>query len=120
MQQFIILMLSSILISCDTSYSLEIKTVDNKYLSIHKILQTPTNYSGKEVLVKGVTSEVTKTPFITLYQLTDESGSVWVQTSGSIPPENSEIYLTAKVETMFLFRENAVGLHLSEISRELQ
>ncbi len=120
MQRFMMILLSSVLISCDTRYTLDIKAVDNKYLRINKILQTPTRYSGKQVLVKGVTSEITKTPFFTLYRLTDASGSIWVQTDGGIPAENSEIYLNAKVETMFLFREHSAGLHLSEINRELQ
>jgi len=119
MKNLIVLVFIWGLLSCDNSFTVEIKPVDNKHLAIRRILDSSTEYATQEVWVKGLSSDTTKTPLGSMYQLTDATGSIWVLTD-NIPKENTRVYLLAKVETLFSFREGALGLHLVEIKRELQ
>lgn len=112
MRKLIVLLLLTLLISCDNSITARFQTVD-----IKNILESSQDFSGKNIVVQGYVSEATKTPILSMYKLTDGTGSIWVQTNKYLPEENQQLYTKAKTDNIASFRENSFGLHLVEIER---
>lgn len=119
MRTLLILCISLLLLSCENDIILEMDFLKGESIAIHQLLKSPVDYSDKNILIKGITSEIIKTPLGSMYLLTDETGSIWVKTN-HLPKRGRLIFLKATVENIFLFRKYSLGLHLIEIDRGIQ
>ena len=119
MRIIIIFYFSLLLFYCDNNVGLSVEFLRSDSIDIKQVLMSPANYSDQDIWVKGITSEIIKTPLGSMYLLTDETGSIWVKTS-QLPQQGNLIFLKASVENIFLFRQYSFGLHLIERERGVQ
>jgi hypothetical protein len=87
---------------------------------IGDIKADPAKYEGKEVVVKATAGNSFWIALITrgAYELTDETGSIWV-VCGSTPPEkNAIVTVKGTVARAITVGENSLGTVIMEISRD--
>jgi hypothetical protein len=91
-----------------------------RYLTtnIGSITANPGDYLSQEVTVVGTVGDSVKLPFLPgAYQLKDDTGEIYVLTSGEAPLKGMRVRIKARVETAATFGGQAIGLHLSELHR---
>ena len=92
-------------------------------VAIHEINESPVNFDGKEVKLKGIAKNPTRLPLVNLksYILEDSSGEIMILTESDLPKMNEEITIRAKVNSLAIVKGEAVGLTVIELERyELQ
>ena len=92
-------------------------------VAIQEINESPVNFDGKEVKLKGIAKNPTRLPLVNLksYILEDSSGEIMILTESDLPKMNEEITIRAKVNSLAIVKGEAVGLTVIELERyELQ
>ena len=88
-------------------------------LAITSISKLPKKKSGRIIYVRG---RVTKrSPFLgsAAYQVQDDTGSLWVFTSKSLPPQGDEVFIKGQVqhESLPLEQQELGGFYLVELQQ---
>jgi len=60
---------------------------------------------------------ITKFPFFKAYQIKDDTGDIWVITDKKLPDQGEKHTFKVRVENIAIFGQQAMGLHLRELSR---
>lgn len=92
-------------------------------VAIQEINESPVNFDGKEVKLKGIAKNPTRLPLVNLksYILEDSSGEIMILTESDLPKMNEEITIRAKINSLAIVKGEAVGLTVIELERyELQ
>ncbi|OQA33691.1 MAG: hypothetical protein BWY57_01034 [Betaproteobacteria bacterium ADurb.Bin341] len=88
--------------------------------SIGDIESASAAYEGKEVTVRGVSSQAVKIPFVgtRMYRLKDASGEIVVWSNAPTPPEGEELIVRGLVENALIVDGRGFGLALREQERK--
>lgn len=88
-------------------------------VSISQINESPVNFDGKEVKLKGIAKNPTRLPLVNLksYVLEDSSGEITILTESDLPKINEEITIRAKVNSLAIVKGEALGLTVIELER---
>jgi hypothetical protein len=88
-------------------------------VSINQINESPVNFDGKEVKLKGIAKNPTRLPLVNLksYVLEDSSGEITILTESDLPKMNEEITIRAKVNSLAIVKGEALGLTVIELER---
>ena len=89
------------------------------YTEIRLILENPTQFEGKEVKVRGTVVDVMKIPIleIRVFMLSDGTGQIPIQTTGSVPAAKQNVSLKGRVESTAIIGGQSLGLRIMEIDR---
>ena len=87
---------------------------------IGDIKADPAKYEGKEVIVKATAGNSFWIALITkgAYELSDETGSIWVVCSSTPPEKNAIVTVKGTVEKAITVGENSLGTVIMERSRD--
>ena len=87
--------------------------------AISEIHESPINFDGKEVRLKGIPKDGTRIPLVKLkaYVLKDESGEITIFTTADLPKMDEEITIRARVESLAIIMGEAVGMTVVELER---
>lgn len=87
--------------------------------TIGEITQGATTFEGREVMLKGVASQLLKMPFTETksYRLKDATGEIVVLTTGVMPGEGEKVIVHGRVENLVIVAGQSYGLVLKEIER---
>jgi hypothetical protein len=90
---------------------------------ISSIVNSPSNYSGKDVVVAGEVTKVYELPLgitdIAAYRLNDGSGQIWVLTHAGAPREGDKLGVKATVRPEGAIAGTTLGTILDEKNRKL-
>lgn len=89
------------------------------YTPVKKILDSPGQYQGQEVRVRGKVTDITKVPLVDLryYTLQDDSGEIMVFPKAELPAVNETVTVKGKVDTSAVVAGKSFGLRIEEIDR---
>jgi hypothetical protein len=87
---------------------------------IGDILDTPSQYEGKDLTIKGTVGETAWFALVEkgAYQLGDGSGTIWVITSQPPPQKGQSISTKGKVQSAFSIAGQSYGTVLVETQRD--
>lgn len=88
--------------------------------SIGDIKANPSQYEGKEVSLKGTVNNSFWLALLTkgAYELTDNTGSIWVVCSQTPPSKNTIIKIRGTVEKAVTIGDRSLGTVIIENNRE--
>ena len=86
---------------------------------IGDIKANPSQYEGKTVTVKGTVSNSFWLALLTkgAYQLTDDTGSIWVVCGHTPPEKNDEVMVKGTIESAITIGEHSLGTVIAEETR---
>ena len=86
---------------------------------IADIKADPSQYEGKEVAIKGTVSNSFWLALLTkgAYQVTDDTGSIWVVTSHTPPDKDAEVRVKGTVESAITIGDRSLGTVVIEEKR---
>jgi hypothetical protein len=86
---------------------------------IGDILANPGMFSAKEISIHGKVTNALKIPFVatSIYSVRDDSGEINVRTEGEVPMVGADVRVKGTLDTVAVFGQETVGLHLREIER---
>lgn len=86
---------------------------------INEVIESPANFDGKEVVLRGVAKDITRIPLVNLrsYVLKDDSGEITILTEADLPKMNEEISVKARVENIAIIKGKSVGMTVTEVER---
>lgn len=89
------------------------------FTTIKEITESPANFDGKEVKLKGKVKSVTKVALldIKLYVLDDGTGQVTVIPADNLPGENETVAFSGVVENVAIVGGQSLGMHIKETRR---
>lgn len=89
------------------------------FTTIKEITESPANFDGKEIKLKGTVKSVTKVDLldIKLFVLDDGTGHVTVIPTGDMPGENETVALSGVVENVAIIGGESLGMHVRETKR---
>ena len=85
----------------------------------NEIIESPANFDGKEVVLRGVAKDITRIPLVNLrsYVLKDDSGEITILTEADLPKTNEEISVKVRVENIAIIKGKSVGMTVTEVER---
>ena len=89
------------------------------FTKIGEITAKAPQFEGREVKVRGKVSDVSKIPLLNIksYALQDDTGTITVITTGTLPVMGQKMGLRGVVESMLIVGGQSYGLTLKEIAR---
>lgn len=86
---------------------------------IGEVTQGGASFEGREVVLRGTVTGVTKLPLIETknYRLKDATGEITVWTTADAPREGEEIVVRGRVESIAIVSGESYGLAVKEIER---
>ena len=88
-------------------------------LAITSISKLQKKKSGRTIYVRG--KVIHRSPFLgnAAYQLQDDTGSLWVLTSQSLPDKGDEVFIRGKIqrESLLIKEQELGGLYLVELQQ---
>jgi len=89
------------------------------FTTIKEITESPANFDGKEIKLKGTVKSVTKVALldIKLFVLDDGTGQVTIIPTGDMPGENETVALSGIVENVAIVGGQSLGMHIRETKR---
>lgn len=89
------------------------------FTTIKEITESPANFDGKEIKLKGTVKSVTKVALldIKLFVLDDGTGQVTIIPTGDMPAENETVVLSGIVENVAIVGGQSLGMHIRETKR---
>ena len=89
------------------------------YTKIGEIVAKAAQFEGREVKIRGKVTDASKIPLLNIksYSLQDDTGTIIVITSGSLPAMGQEIGIRGIAENMLIVGGQSFGLTLKETAR---
>jgi hypothetical protein len=89
-------------------------------MPIGEIAQNAAAFEGREVKLRGSTTQLVKLPFAETkgYRLKDATGEIVVWTTAAMPGEGEEVVIRGRVENIAIFPGQSLGLTLKELERQ--
>ena len=89
------------------------------FTTIKEITESPAQFDGKEIKLKGKVKSVTKVALldIKLFVLDDGTGQVTVIPKGDMPAENETVAFSGVVENVAIIGGQSLGMHIKETRR---
>ena len=86
---------------------------------INEVTASPANFDGKEVVLHGVVTELTRIPLIDMksFVLKDESGEIAILTDHDLPKSGQELSVKVKVQNLAIINGEPLGTTITEIER---
>ncbi|SEO40529.1 hypothetical protein SAMN05216404_12030 [Nitrosospira multiformis] len=86
---------------------------------INEVNTSPANFDGKEVVLHGVVTELTRIPLIDMksFVLKDESGEIPILTDHDLPKSGQELSVKVKVQNLAIINGEPLGTTITEIER---
>ena len=114
MRKFLMLVLVSMML---VFTSLHVNAVE--ITPIGEINESPINFDGKEVRLKGIPKEATRIPLIKLktYVLEDDTGEITIFTSDDLPVMGEELSIRVRVESLAIIMGEPLGMTVVELER---
>ncbi len=114
MKQLLLQVLFVAIMLCSGSY-----VSADDIVAIQEINESPVNFDGKEVKLRGIAKNPTRLPLVNLksYVLEDSSGEITILTESDLPKMNQEITIRAKVNSLAIVKGEALGLTVIELER---
>ena len=86
---------------------------------ISEINESPVNFDGKEVRLKGIPKEATRIPLVKLktYVLEDDSGEITIFTSDDLPVMGEKLRIRVRVESLAIIMGEPLGMTVVELER---
>ena len=87
--------------------------------AIKEIFASPANFDGKEVRLRGIPKDPTRSPLVKLktYVLEDTSGEITIFTDAELPTMGKEISIRVRVESFAIIMGEALGMTVVELER---
>jgi len=92
----------------------------DKGLSISQIIQNSASFKEREVTVSGIVSAGKAFQFVNEqpYLIKDDTGEIWVITSGSMPKDGAKATVTGKVTIPFQIKGRKYDIAILETERK--
>lgn len=89
------------------------------YTKIGEIIAKASQFEGREVKIRGKVTDSNKIPLLDIksYSLEDDTGTITVITSGSLPAIGHEIQIRGIAQNMLVAGGQSFGLTLKETTR---
>lgn len=86
---------------------------------INEVAVSPANFDGKEVVLHGVVTELTRIPLIDMksFVLKDDSGQIAILTDHGLPKSGQELSVKVKVQNLAIINGEPLGTTVMEIER---
>ena len=86
---------------------------------INEVNTSPANFDGKEVVLHGVVTELTRIPLIDMksFVLKDDSGEIAILTHHDLPKSGQELSVKVKVQNLAIINGEPLGTTITEIER---
>ena len=86
---------------------------------INEVTASPANFDGKEVVLHGVVTELTRIPLIEMksFVLKDDSGEIAILTDHDLPKRGQELSVKVKVQNLAIINGEPLGTTITEIER---
>jgi len=86
---------------------------------INEVNTSPANFDGKEVVLHGVVTELTRIPLIDMksFVLKDDSGEIAILTDHDLPKSGQELSVKVKVQNLAIINGEPLGTTITEIER---
>ena len=83
---------------------------------ISDVKDKPTDWEGRSVRLRGRVSGLLSVPFTTIkaYELTDDSGAIYVVAESNLPSTGEQVAILGKVKNMVIVGNASMGLVVLE------